>query len=464
MDRLTWNSLVVFLVLFQQSGCDHSQQGTRPAAPPETKAHPSEVRVEIEPTRALYDKPISLKVFSLPADQPVMLRTMTVDSNRELWESVATFMAAPDGTLDISKQSSAEGSYTGVDAQGPFWSMIPNGRAIEFSVDGDFAITISVESDGVRVAHAEIERIVPLTGREIRREEIRQEGLVGDLYLPGVRGRYPALILLGGSDGEPMKARSALLAAHGFVVLNLFYFAHPSLPERFVGIPLEYFDRAASWLKDYEEVDSERLGVIGHSRGAEGALLLGTIRRDIKAIIAVAPSAVAWPGPNPKDCFRSAWSHRGRDVSFVGVDLAQGLSSLLKGAVSKEPIDERSLFEASLRNKSAVESAAIPVENTNAAILLVSGKDDRIWPAADMAEMVVNRLEDRQRPFPFRHLSYEAAGHSFGLPNLPRRDPPSDGIPPGGTRQGNALAATQSWKAMLKFLQEALVSGRESAR
>jgi hypothetical protein len=55
----------------------------------------------------------------------------------------------------------------------------------------------------------------------VRRQEIRTN-LVGDFYLPTTTERVPGIILLGGSDGEPMKERSALLAAHGYAVLNLF--------------------------------------------------------------------------------------------------------------------------------------------------------------------------------------------------------------------------------------------------
>ena len=252
-----------------------------------------------------------------------------------------------------------------------------------------------------------------------------------------------------------MKARAALLAAHGFVVLNLYYFGHSSLPERFVGVPLEYFDGAVSWLKTHEDVDSERLGVIGHSRGAEAALLLGTIRPDIKVIVAVAPTAVVWPGPNPRDSFHSAWAHQDRELAFVPIDLVQGFNSLLRNVGGKE-IDDRKLFERSLKNQSAVKRAAIPVEKSQAAILLISGKEDRVWPSAAMAEMLVERLDRYKHPLPYRHLAYEDAGHSFGLPNLPQPPRPRNEFRPGETRMGNAAAALESWKATLTFLESEL--------
>jgi hypothetical protein len=77
----------------------------------------------------------------------------------------------------------------------------------------------------------------------VRRQEIRTN-LVGDFYLPTTTGRAPGIILLGGSDGEPMKERSAFLASRGYAVLNLFYFGHASLPKELSEVPVEYLTNA----------------------------------------------------------------------------------------------------------------------------------------------------------------------------------------------------------------------------
>ena len=66
---------------------------------------------------------------------------------------------------------------------------------------------------------------------------------MGDFYIPVTKERLPGIILLGGSDGEPMKERSTLLAAHGYAVLNLFYYGYSSLPKQFAKVPVEYLDR-----------------------------------------------------------------------------------------------------------------------------------------------------------------------------------------------------------------------------
>jgi hypothetical protein len=116
------------------------------------------------------------------------------------------------------------------------------------------------------------------------------------------------------------------------------------------------------------------------------------------------------------------------------------------------------LFEDALKDKSAVDRAVIPVENLQSALLLISGKDDRVWPSASMAEQIIARLRAHRFSFTCRHLSYENAGHSFGLPNLPRTNDATGTLKMGGTSAGNAEAAVQSWRAILQFLNAELPS------
>ena len=293
----------------------------------------------------------------------------------------------------------------------------------------------------------------------VSRQEIRTN-VVGDLYLPPTTKGAPGIILLGGSDGDPMKERSALLAAEGYVVLNLFYFGRPSLPKEFAAVPVEYLTNAVSWLQAWQGVDPARIGVIGYSRGTEAALLMATLHPDVSAVVAVAPSSVVWPGPGASGYFHSAWSLNGRELPCVPVKFSKGLGAFLKEVTGGTQIEHRPLFENALKNKRAVETATIHVEKIHGAILLISGKDDRVWPAAPMAERIVARLHERGHAFTYRHLSYENAGHSFGLPNQAPTNNTSGTFKMGGTPAGNAAAAASSWKAMLEFLETELRNPR----
>jgi hypothetical protein len=46
-----------------------------------------------------------------------------------------------------------------------------------------------------------------------------------------------------------------------------------------------------------------------------------------------------------------------------------------------------------LEDKEAVEKAEIEVENINGSILVISGKNDDQWPAAEMSDQLIERLK-----------------------------------------------------------------------
>jgi dienelactone hydrolase len=288
--------------------------------------------------------------------------------------------------------------------------------------------------------------------------EIRTN-LAGNFYLPSRTERVPGLILLGGSDGAAMPDRSALLAAHGYAVLNLFYFGYGSLPKELAKVPVEYLTNAVSWLQARDQVDPARIGVIGHSRGAEAALLMATLCLDVRAVVGVAPSSVVWPGPGVSGSFQSAWSLQGKELPYVPVKFSKGVGAFLKEVTGGTQIEHRPLFEDALKNKQAVEKARIPVEKIKGAVLLISGEDDGVWPSSLMAEMIVVELRCHRHPFTYRHLSYKDAGHSFGLPFSPREDRPIEVFKMGGKPAGNAAAAAESWQALLNFLEAELRPG-----
>jgi dienelactone hydrolase len=97
----------------------------------------------------------------------------------------------------------------------------------------------------------------------IRVIKVSDDGLIANLYLPPSEGRHPAIIVISGSDGGIASAAmwGEPLAARGYAVLAAAYFALEHLPVDLVEIPL----------------DRDRVGLLGHSRGGEGALLAAAI-------------------------------------------------------------------------------------------------------------------------------------------------------------------------------------------
>jgi hypothetical protein len=103
-----------------------------------------------------------------------------------------------------------------------------------------------------------------------------------------------------------------------------------------------------------------------------------------------------------------------------------------------------------------VAHGSIPIERSHAAVFLVSGGDDRVSrPGAStlMGDLLIDQLKRSKHPYPYEHLSYTDAGHSFGMFFLPGSILASGG----GTPQGNAAAVAHSTPRMLAFLKENLV-------
>ncbi len=243
---------------------------------------------------------------------------------------------------------------------------------------------------------------------------VSEKGLVADLFHNDSGQPRRAIIMLGGSEGGKSWSRFGLrqplnyLLKQGYCVLSLAYFKAPGLPRTLEEIPLEYFEMAFSWLQTQPEVIPDGVALIGGSKGAEAALLLGSRYPQVRAVVALSPSSVVWQGI-PSNRFdlgkgsKSSWSHGGDGLPFVPYVRAAGdIASLLI-------LRLRKLHETALENTTRVVEATIPMEKTRGAILLLSGKRDQLWPSTSMSEQVMRRLAENGFEHPFQHIAYDTS-------------------------------------------------------
>jgi pimeloyl-ACP methyl ester carboxylesterase len=275
------------------------------------------------------------------------------------------------------------------------------------------------------------------------------DGLEADFFQRPSEKPQRALILLGGSEGgkswSDHAARIQELVEEDYAVLSLAYFGTGELPRQLRGIPLEYFDRAFHWLSTQKEVIPDDYTLMGVSRGAELALLLGTMHPEVKGVVAIAPSSVVFPGPPTgiMDALRgqhSAWSLDGHEVAFVPMPYSwTTLRAMLTGKRTR-------MFEKALQNARAVQRAMIPVEKIHGPVLLISFTRDQIWPSTLMSNQLVQRLTNSRFGFYCEHAAYDTThsnwsfepcwtnilaflkgGFSQGAPMAEQDAPPNDG-------------------------------------
>ena len=230
----------------------------------------------------------------------------------------------------------------------------------------------------------------------------------------------PGIIVLGGSSGKLLFASqvAALLAGHGFPSLALGYFGLDGLPPDLIEIPIEYFRTAIAWLSAQPGVRPDAIGLVGRSRGAELALLLGSRFSAIRSVVAYCPSSVVWNGLRGDTPIEtSAWRESDRPVPFLSL-MAPEFAGPSVARVSRRPGGADSALRGGARWAGAAETI-IPVEQTNGPILLISGDDDRMWPSARMGDQILERLEAHRHPFRSRHCRYPRAGHLMRSPGVP---------------------------------------------
>jgi dienelactone hydrolase len=397
------------------------------------------VVIELPHNDVLVDESIPIAVSGLRPTDVVTLRVRSGDRDNP-WTSSATFTADADGRVDLTRMAPNAGSYKEVDPMGLFWSAARGGAddsgesADAFPAAEANLWTISAETGGTVVATTTVRRRA--VAADVRLVPVSVKGMVGTFYEPAQPGRHPAFLVLGGSGGgvPPPSGPAGGLASRGYAVLALAYFGAPGLPRTLSNIPLEYFGTALQWMAAQPSVDPSRIGVLGLSRGAELALLLGVIYPALHAVVAYMPGNVIARG-----CCDAgtpvAWTLQGQPV-------APAPAVPMRGSMS-------------------IARPQIPVEKINGAVLLISGSDDEVWPSKAMADEIMARLRRNRFEHPFRHLTYEHAGHGIGRPfastmELNSRRHPLTGriVRMGGTPSGTAHARADSWREMLAFVDE----------
>ncbi|GMX65033.1 acyl-CoA thioesterase/bile acid-CoA:amino acid N-acyltransferase family protein [Paenibacillus elgii] len=405
------------------------------------------------------DGTLELGIGHLTPGRKVMLEAFAQDDLGQVWHSFGIFRADDRGTVDTAGMAPEEGTYDGIDANGLLWSMRPVQRA-DGSVSGYFmksgsaphAVTFRLTSDGVLLG----ERTVDLhfVSVDVQVTEI-MEPFAGKYFCPEAseRGPLPAVLVLGGSAGGLLwsEQMAALLSAHGIAALALAYFdwqGRLGLPNQLAEIPLEVVDRAMRWLQAQPGIDADRTGVMGLSKGSELALLYASLHpQAVRAVVGYSPASHVFEGISMAPVSRrSSWTHEGRPLPYLPYP---------GGPKSWNPAELaqlRKLHEQALNTSTdeELEAARIPVEAMRAPALLITGAHDATWPAAEMAEGVLQMLKKCGYRWEVRHEHFPEAGHLVDIPNLPV-------IAEHGVRaEAAAAAAREAWQTVSSFFHKNL--------
>jgi acyl-coenzyme A thioesterase 1/2/4 len=285
------------------------------------------------PDVALLPTPIRIHATGFAPGERVRISSRLVDDAGVDWGAHGEFVADAHGCIDLDEAPSEDGTFTGVDAAGLFWSMRPSPVA-----DRTFMIKASEKAHKLGLPH--VDPVKPLrfelsasAGGEIRAtakltlerlvdgievQPLREGPLRGMVFRWKDRSRTRGAIMsLTGSGGGVEMGYAPVLASLGYDVLSLAYFAYEDLPPMIAAIPLEYFEEGFAWMR--RALGANRVAVQGASRGGEATLAIASYLGDqVDGALAIVPMYATCHGWDPaKGADASngpSWTWRGADV------------------------------------------------------------------------------------------------------------------------------------------------------
>jgi len=223
------------------------------------------------------------------------------------------------------------------------------------------------------------------------------------LYL-GKNKNQPLVVGLGGSEGgnawtsDYWKKTRDQFIEKGYAFLAIGYFGARGTPGTLNKIAIEDVYNAIKMATKNKHVNKKKIGIVGGSRGADLALLLGTYFKDIKCVVSIVGSNAVFPGHTPQFS-SSCFTYQNKELPFVPVN-KEAVPFLMKRNL-------RGAFESMLTDTIAVENAAIKVEQIRGPILFLSATNDEICPSTPMAEMMMARLRNKNFRYPYEHTAIE---------------------------------------------------------
>lgn len=241
-----------------------------------------------------------------------------------------------------------------------------------------------------------------------------QHGIVEAKLYVGNAEKQPLIVAFGGGGGgndwsrNYLKQKRDSLNQKGFALLAIGYFNSIGTPKSLDRISLEAIRDSILSAAQHPAIDQSNIILMGGSRGAELALNLASRFNDFNGVIAMSTSNVSFPALT-WSANTSSWTYQNEEVSYVPAKL-ETISPAIKG-------DLYTAHSMMLDDKEAVKIAEIAVENINGPILILSGKNDEQWPATEMSDQIVNRLQKNNYPHFYSHIKLNG-GHIAPLENF----------------------------------------------
>ncbi|WP_265459721.1 acyl-CoA thioester hydrolase/BAAT C-terminal domain-containing protein [Enterococcus sp. HY326] len=361
------------------------------------------------------------------------------------WQAKIVMQSDAFGRISLKDNRAISGSYQGIAQMGLFFNSQPEKmRKVllpqnfsDIQLNQKFQIKISVSMENKLVAENTFERY--FQSPNITSKDINLGQAYGRVFYERGAVNQLAIIVLSGSDGRIEKAQNIaqLFASRGFVALAVCFFGLAGLPKNLAKIPIEIVAKSADYLKALPQVDENRIGIYGRSKGAELALVAATYVNEFKCVVVNSPTIVILEGIKGwRNSRSSSWTYGGKELPYVKFRLKE----FLQAKITKKNMP--------LENK----MAEIQIEKYTGALLCIGAKQDEIWDSGHAIAQISKKMKKRSKSAGiFEEQLYENSGHMLTIAYQP-----NNRYKKKFNWDKTLLDATNSWKRTINFFQENL--------
>lgn len=253
---------------------------------------------------------------------------------------------------------------------------------------------------------------------------MKENNFVGHLAEPDCGSDRAVIVIMGGEKSIlPSVKIAERFADYGFTGLAVSLYGAEGLPAAPDRCPLEMFKAAIDYLRNQKNI--KHISTYGMSMGSIFAVLAAVYIGGIENVVMVSPTHVPFEGTAKDKKHMSGHSvatWHGQDVPFVTADFTKVRASRYQKhpAAAHKVTGMWVAYYDAYQDKDREQKAMLPIEKTNARILLIAGGADEAWPAEYSVRTIKAYLEQKNYCHDVKAIVYPNVSHLTGM--MPNRD------------------------------------------
>lgn len=252
----------------------------------------------------------------------------------------------------------------------------------------------------------------------------KENGFVGHLAEPDCGSDKAVIVVMGGEQSVlPGVKIAERFADYGFIGLAVSLFGAEGLPDSADQCPLEMFEKAINYLRKQKKIS--HISIYGMSMGSIFAVLAAVYIGGIENIVMVSPTHVPFEGVTKDKKHLSGHSvatWHGQDIPFVTADFTKVKTAKYQKhpAAAYKVMGMWAAYFDAYQDKDREQKAMLPMEKSNARILLIAGGADEAWPAEYSVHTMQEYLKRKKYGHEVKAIVYPNVSHLTGI--MPNKD------------------------------------------